>query len=293
MSDDVTENNALMVPGHGVLSPDQLPDLEAMEPGFSLQAQYIEFKAEGESFRGVLIGWTTMKSQQKDENGNVKDVDVAILQNKLGVFVNAGANLVSQLRNCPVGTAVQIIYSGEVKAKSGFNVKTFEVRLLNAPGSKPFVGAVPRTTPAAASGNGGTETKVVESKATFDPVHLGQTTINTIRESVPKQSGAIADISKSMTSVRTKLLTACNGSETIVSAVTGAIFPDSGGDLNKLTGQQLQAEFAAFRVVKVGDTWKPASDANEKINAILAYTGSLAKSPPVPDVSPEEQEWPF
>ena len=110
-----------------MVPPDQLPDFDEMEAGMSLAAKYIEFEQPGQKLRGLLIGFNQMTGQ----DGAVKPV--AVFQNKDGVFVNAGSNLVSQVRHLPPKTSVEVTYMGKEKTGNGYNVKVFEVRLLNKP----------------------------------------------------------------------------------------------------------------------------------------------------------------
>lgn len=135
-----TETDTVMVRADSAPLPlplDELPDLDDMEPGFSLAMNYVKFTEIGQSLRGVLIGWNEMKST----SGETKPV--AILQNKTGIYANAGDNLVHQLQNVPRGTPVSIVYKGETRTGGGFNVKTFDVRVLN---KKP-AGAAPSQAP--------------------------------------------------------------------------------------------------------------------------------------------------
>lgn len=129
-----------------LIAPDALPNLDEMEQGFKLAAKYLEFEEKGQSMRGVFVGFTKMKSQNGD-----KLVDVANFQTKEGVWVNAGANLVYQLkdRGVPTGTPLQVTYLGKAETKSGNKVKTFEVRLLNAKPTPPALNipAVPAGIP--------------------------------------------------------------------------------------------------------------------------------------------------
>lgn len=131
-----TETDTVMVRADSAPLPlplDELPDLDDMEPGFSLAMNYVKFTEVGQSLRGVLIGWNDMQSKQ----GGTKPV--AILQNHEGIFANAGDNLVSQLKNVPRGTPVVITYKGETRTQTGNNVKVFDVRVLN----KRVAGATP------------------------------------------------------------------------------------------------------------------------------------------------------
>lgn len=125
-----------------VVSPEDLPDLDSMEEGLPVQAQYMEFTAEGETERGILCGWSEMASKQGGH-----PIPVAMWQNARGIFANAGANLTQQLQRVNLGQAIQITFKGAVKTKSGNNCKTFEVRLLTPKGQKQDVASVPVTKP--------------------------------------------------------------------------------------------------------------------------------------------------
>lgn len=105
----------------------EVPDLDAMEAGTNISTTYWEAKNEGEILRAVLIGWSSMKSKKGD------DLPLAVFQNKAGIWTNAGANLVQQLRTVPLRTPLQVTYQGTEKTNSGNNVKKFKVQLLNVP----------------------------------------------------------------------------------------------------------------------------------------------------------------
>lgn len=137
MSDEINETTAL-VPLDSeavqILQPEQLPDLDAMDEGMSLAPSYREFQ-EGQSVRAVLCGFSEMESQKKDGQDKGRMIPMAVFQSKDGVWVNAGANLVQQVKNVPIGTALQVTFKGKERTKGGFSVNTFEVRLLNPAGS--------------------------------------------------------------------------------------------------------------------------------------------------------------
>jgi len=116
-------DTALIAPQ--VVNPEALPDLDEASPGISLNPRYREFNEEGEMVRAMFCGFTTMQSQNQE-----KQIPVAIFQTKTEVFVNAGANLVQQVKVLKPQTPVQITYLGKEKTKSGNYVKTFDVRLL-------------------------------------------------------------------------------------------------------------------------------------------------------------------
>jgi len=122
-----------------LIAPDQMPNLDEMQEGFTLAAKYIEFAQPGQSERGVFIGYTKMKNQKGE------DVDLANFQNQNGVWVNAGANLVFQLkdRGVPHGTPLQVTYRGKERTKGGNDVKVFDVRLLGVTKTAPQRSGIP------------------------------------------------------------------------------------------------------------------------------------------------------
>lgn len=167
-----TETDTVMVRADSAPLPlplDELPDLDDMEPGFSLAMNYVKFTEVGQSLRGVLIGWNDMQSKQ----GGTKPV--AILQNHEGIFANAGDNLVSQLKNVPRGTPVVITYKGETRTQTGNNVKVFDVRVLNkrapgaapAPAPKPTPNSAPLPPNTVGSFAGGVQTSKGATKESF------------------------------------------------------------------------------------------------------------------------------
>lgn len=125
------ETSALLAPAKNELSylnPAEMPNLDEAEAGFSLEATYKKFVIAGETFRAVFNGFTTIR---KNENGQVVPMTAAVLQNKDGLFLNSTSNILDQLQRVPIGTAVQITYQGDQKTASGYNVKKFEIRVLN------------------------------------------------------------------------------------------------------------------------------------------------------------------
>lgn len=110
-----------------VIPLDQMPDLDEMTPGFSFRAQYREFQTKGEKVRAILIGFTTIKGMDG------KEKKTARFQSKDCIWVNSGDNLIDQVHHLPLGTPLEITYEGTDKTSSGFNVKTFNVRLLTKP----------------------------------------------------------------------------------------------------------------------------------------------------------------
>ncbi len=116
--------------GMSFLSPSNLPDLsdDNVDVGVSIAPKYYEFLVAGEIVRAVYNGMTVITS---NKNGQRREIDTVVFQNKDGVFLNSGANLVQQLRGFPVGNPIQITYLGKEKTNSGNEVKRFEVRVLS------------------------------------------------------------------------------------------------------------------------------------------------------------------
>lgn len=108
-----------------LMDPNDLPDFDNMEAGFSLAQQYVKFTTPGQTERGILLGFNEMKSKQ----GGTKPI--AIFQNKQGVWANAGDNLVNQIIHLPLRTPLEVTYTGDKTTKSGNTVKVFNVRILN------------------------------------------------------------------------------------------------------------------------------------------------------------------
>jgi hypothetical protein len=63
-----------------------------------------------------------------------------VLQNKDGLFLNATSNILDQMARIPVGTAIQIEYTGDEKTSNGYNVKKFDIRVLKVKTTPVVVG---------------------------------------------------------------------------------------------------------------------------------------------------------
>lgn len=121
--------------GLAFFAPDDIPDLsdDNVTVGTSLAPQYYEgFVKAGDSVRAIYNGMTTTKSRKNVKPGEpAKEIETVVFQNKDGVFLHSGANLVSQLRGYPFGKPIQITYLGSEKTGSGNSINKFEVRVLN------------------------------------------------------------------------------------------------------------------------------------------------------------------
>ena len=110
-----------------------IPDLDTATVGTSLAPQYYQgFVKAGDSLRAIYNGMTIIKSRKNIAAGApAKEIETVVFQNRDGVFLHSGANLVSQLRGYPVGKPIQITFIGEEKTGSGNKINKFEVRVLN------------------------------------------------------------------------------------------------------------------------------------------------------------------
>jgi hypothetical protein len=117
------------------ISPDDIPDLseENATAGASLAPQYYEgFIKAGDSVRAIYNGMTVIKSRKNIKPSDpAKEIETVVFQNKDGVFLHSGANLISQLRGFPAGKPIQITFVGKEKTGSGNEINKFEVRVLN------------------------------------------------------------------------------------------------------------------------------------------------------------------
>jgi hypothetical protein len=116
-------------------APDEIPDLtdEGVTVGTSLSPQYYEgFVNAGDVVRAIYNGLTVTKSRKNVRPGDpAKEIETVVFQNKDGVFLHSGANLVSQLRGYPQGKPIQITYLGKERTGNGNEINKFEVRVLN------------------------------------------------------------------------------------------------------------------------------------------------------------------
>ena len=114
--------------GMAFVNPDDIPDLDTAEVGINIAPQYMEFTIAGESTRAVYNGMTTIHS---NKNNNQREIATVVFQNRKGVWINSGANLVNQLRTLKPGTLIEIKYLGKEKTSNGNEIKKFEVHILN------------------------------------------------------------------------------------------------------------------------------------------------------------------
>lgn len=105
------------------MNPADIPDLDKMEAGTSLRMEYREFNEPGEKVRCIFVGMTKMPGQRGP-------IDAAVFQTKLKGFINAGANLISQVKMLKPGTPIEIEFDGKERTAGGNQVKVFSVRVL-------------------------------------------------------------------------------------------------------------------------------------------------------------------
>jgi hypothetical protein len=112
-------------PSIAYIDPASVPDLDDYNEGMNIAPKYWEVEEKGATLRAVLIGWSKLKSA----NGGL--VEMAVLQNRAGIWTCAATNLVQQLTPISFGTPLQITFMGKEKTNNGFWVKKYDVRMLN------------------------------------------------------------------------------------------------------------------------------------------------------------------
>ena len=102
-------------------------NLSKATTSFTLSTSYIELSSEGDSFRGIFAGITTI--QMTDQvTGEPKDQEVARFLIDKQVRINGGAVLLSELKSTGVapGTPLEVTFV-EKKGKT----KIYSLTLLN------------------------------------------------------------------------------------------------------------------------------------------------------------------
>lgn len=102
-------------------------NLSAATATFTLSTSYIELAAEGDSFRGIFAGITTI-SMTDQVTGEPKDQEVARFLIDKQVRINGGAVLLSELKSTGVtpGTPLEVTFV-EKKGKT----KIYSLTLLS------------------------------------------------------------------------------------------------------------------------------------------------------------------
>ena len=102
-------------------------ELSNLTPSFTLSTSYIELASEGDSFRGIFAGITTI--EMTDQATEPKAQDVARFLIDKQVRINGGAVLLSELRSTGVtpGTPLEVTFV-EKKGKT----KIYSLTLLSA-----------------------------------------------------------------------------------------------------------------------------------------------------------------
>lgn len=121
----------------------ELEALENAEAGPSLAPRYFKFEQPGQTLRGIFCG---LQNVRKTQNGQTNWMTVVVIQNKDGVWLNAGANLLPQFDHVPQGAPVEIKFTGKQQTKSGNTVFQYVVTMLRATVNVALTGAAPSLT---------------------------------------------------------------------------------------------------------------------------------------------------
>lgn len=102
--------------------------LESAEVGVSVVPVYWSPSEAGQKSRGFFQGFRTIT---KNEPSGQKDITVAMWLTREGLYMNGGAGFVKLFENVQEGTPIQLEYKGKEKTKSGHQVNTFRLNILN------------------------------------------------------------------------------------------------------------------------------------------------------------------
>ena len=129
---ETQEVEVYQVPAQGLMLAQDLPDLDSMSASDQpLTMTYLVFE-KGQVIRANYAGIKVIKSKKNLKEGeDFRELDAVVLQTKDNIYLNSGANLVEQLRMIPIGTPVQVTFSGKEQTTNGNNVNKFDVRPLS------------------------------------------------------------------------------------------------------------------------------------------------------------------
>ena len=129
---ETQEVEVYQVPAQGLMLAQDLPDLDSMSASDQpLTMTYLVFE-KGQIIRANYAGIKVIKSKKNLKEGeDFRELDAVVLQTKDNIYLNSGANLVEQLRMIPIGTPVQVTFSGKEQTTNGNNVNKFDVRPLS------------------------------------------------------------------------------------------------------------------------------------------------------------------
>ena len=114
-----------------------LSGLKTMTPGVNIAPAYMEFAKEGQTVRGIFLGF--MMQEFTDQNtGEIRELEcIGVMDEQQNVSINAGTSLVGAFKASKLAqySPIEIKYTGQKKVQRGF-MKVYEVRPLVAPGEK-------------------------------------------------------------------------------------------------------------------------------------------------------------
>lgn len=108
-----------------------LAELPEMSTGMNIAPAYLEFEKEGQSVRGIFLGFM-MQEFTDEQTGEIKNLEcVGVMDDKQNVSINAGTALVGAFKSSQLAqfSPVEITYAGQKKVKRGY-MKVYEIRPL-------------------------------------------------------------------------------------------------------------------------------------------------------------------
>lgn len=105
-------------------------NLTALAPVLKLEKEYVELAKEGDSFRGLFYGYSSIKLTDQETGEQFEKEAVQFIVDKQ-IKLNSGVSMVRKFKehNLAIGTAVEVTFKEKIKTANG-NVKDYSITLL-------------------------------------------------------------------------------------------------------------------------------------------------------------------
>jgi hypothetical protein len=105
-------------------------NLTALAPVLKLEKEYVELAKEGDSFRGLFYGYSSIKLTDQETGEMFEKEAVQFIVDKQ-IKLNSGVSMVRKFKehNLSIGTAVEVTFKEKIKTANG-NVKDYSITLL-------------------------------------------------------------------------------------------------------------------------------------------------------------------
>ena len=104
--------------------------LSKLEPVLKLEKAYLELAKEGDSFRCIFYGYSTINLTDNETGELIEKEAVQFIMDKQ-IFLNSGVSMLRKFKaaNLEIGTPVEVTFTEKVKTTNG-NVKDYSITLL-------------------------------------------------------------------------------------------------------------------------------------------------------------------